>query len=624
MRRETKHLIAGQYMRPVTFTYDDKEKYVLLQFNYNAHLVAEIKAMEGAKWLGGEGTKAWKVPLTQRNLFQFAYLEGKNPYARYDGPLLQTASSARTLYAHQLRMKAHGLTRHYCIIASEMGTGKTLAAIEILEDAGVRSHEAMYVGPRAGVVAVERELRKWQSKVSPTMLTYEGLVKLVKSWDKPYPPRALILDESSKVKTPTAQRSQAARLVADAIREKYGDDGFVILMSGTPAPKSPTDWWNQCEIACPGFIREGNIHKFTARYAIINQEINAITGGVYPQLVTWRDDENKCNICGLPASEHAFECQHNFVPSVNEVKNLYERLQGLVIVQFKKDCLDLPEKRYVLERVSPTPEILRAAQLIKSSSPRAIEALTRLRELSDGFQYTEEVSGTKPCDNCNGTGKAEIAKLVGDEVTDANYVYEQGDCPLCKGTGSVSTYKRVTVEVETPKDQILERYLEDHEEVGRLVVWAGFTGSIDHVIDVCHRKQWHTLRIDGRAFSASTPEGNPADAKLYFDAMDKSSPNLISQIPRLCVVGHPQAGGMALTFTAAPTALFYSNAFDGGARMQAEDRIHRVGMDVNRGATIVDIVHLATDKLVLDNLKNKRRLQNLTMGEIEEAFANDK
>jgi hypothetical protein len=54
--------------------------------------------------------------------------------------------------------------------------------------------------------------------------------------------------------------------------------------------------------------------------------------------------------------------------------------------------------------------------------------------------------------------------------------------------------------------------------------------------------------------------------------------------------------------------------------MQAEDRGHRPGMDLNRGLTIKDLIMLPTDQLVLDNLKNKKRLQNLTMGQLSDAF----
>jgi hypothetical protein len=40
-------------------------------------------------------------------------------------------------------------------------------------------------------------------------------------------------------------------------------------------------------------------------------------------------------------------------------------------------------------------------------------------------------------------------------------------------------------------------------------------------------------------------------------------------------------------------------------------------MDVNRGATIVDLLHLPTDQYVLDNLIKKKILQAATMGELQ-------
>jgi hypothetical protein len=77
---------------------------------------------------------------------------------------------------------------------------------------------------------------------------------------------------------------------------------------------------------------------------------------------------------------------------------------------------------------------------------------------------------------------------------------------------------------------------------------------------------------------------------------------------------------MALTLTASPTEVFYSNSFKGEARSQAEDRFHRTGMDVNRAARIIDIYCLSTDKLVHENLKKKKRLQDVSMGELQEAI----
>ena len=101
--------------------------------------------------------------------------------------------------------------------------------------------------------------------------------------------------------------------------------------------------------------------------------------------------------------------------------------------------------------------------------------------------------------------------------------------------------------------------------------------------------------------------------------MDFSHPeygDLLTEAPRICFIGHPQAGGMALTLTAAPTMIFFSNSFSGEDRIQSEGRFHRAGMDVNRSAKIIDLMHLPTDHLVLTNLQKKRKLQSLTLGEV--------
>ena len=90
--------------------------------------------------------------------------------------------------------------------------------------------------------------------------------------------------------------------------------------------------------------------------------------------------------------------------------------------------------------------------------------------------------------------------------------------------------------------------------------------------------------------------------------------------PRVAFVAHPMSGGMGLTLTEARMSVFYSNDFSPESRTQAEDRIHRPGMDTNRGATIVDLFHLGTDRRVLDVLKDNRRLEQMTLSEVRDAL----
>ncbi len=66
--------------------------------------------------------------------------------------------------------------------------------------------------------------------------------------------------------------------------------------------------------------------------------------------------------------------------------------------------------------------------------------------------------------------------------------------------------------------------------------------------------------------------------------------NKDSEYDHICFIGHPGSAGMGITLTAASMIVYYSNDFNAESRIQSEDRIHRMGMDENRGATIVDLV----------------------------------
>ncbi len=651
MTLEKTKLRAGKYMIPATLEYTDK--FIYIRFKFNRILLNEIRAMSGAHWCGFDKPpkKVWRILNNVRNHFNLLFLKGENPFYQYQQPLDDTIeeirkSIKRPLYDHQIEMVAQILKRHYAIIAGEMGTGKTLAAIEAAERAGIKSSEIMYVGPKSGVMAVRREFRKWECQLHPIWLTYEGLTKAIREGlYKDHVPRFVIYDESSRIKNPNAQRSMAAFDLAERVRNKWMKDGYVVLMSGTPAPRVPTDWWYNAEVACPGYIKEGDIHKFKARMCVIENR-ESVTGGVYPHIVAWLDDPNKCKDCGKYKNDPVHNevaaitqglKYHDFAPSKNEVEYLYQRLKGLVLVKFKKDCLDLPEKRYEIIQIKPTVSMLQMARMITKTSSRTIEALTLLRELSDGFQYKETKTGTKVCELCQGLGRqvspdvpcdSDIGSIAFPKGIDGDVSSEgQGNtniCDRCGGSGKVPQYERTTEEVSTPKDKVLVDILESHEEVGRLIVWCGFTGTVDRVCNLCHSNGWSTLRVDGRGYRTHDVLGNTIDPQIYLSAMDGSDPNfkqLLEDHPKLCFVGHPKAGGMALTLTASPTTLYYSNDFNGEARMQSEDRFHRAGMDANRGATIIDLIHLPSDRLVLDNLIKKKKLQSLTMGELAEAIS---
>jgi len=186
-------------------------------------------------------------------------------------------------------------------------------------------------------------------------------------------------------------------------------------------------------------------------------------------------------------------------------------------------------------------------------------------------------------------------------------------CSVCEGTGKVPRIVRETKTVPCPKEKVVVDLLEENEEQGRIVIFAGFQGSVDRVRATCLAQKWDVVQVDGRGWKVFTHRDAThqlwgVKALAYWKDMSK---------PRVAFVGHPQSGGLGLTLTEARTLVYYSNDFNPESRSQSEDRIHRMGMDENLGATIVDIFHLPTDAHVRSVLKKNRKLELMTLGEVQ-------
>lgn len=673
-------LKAGKYMVPVIV--EEEHGRLFLNFRYNPSLVPEIKSMQGAKYHGFDEKrprKIWSVVNCRRNWFRLNYLahpdkkDPLNPYFKFDQELIPWTPTPRvcyrcqgdgcrfcklgliTPYNHQQIMTRAGLTYKQALWAAEMGTGKTLAAIYLLEEA--QREIIWWVGPKSALASVQLEFMNWRAKVKAKFFTYEGFLKAVENATEV--PDIIIFDESSRLKNPAAKRTQAGYMISDKMLNKHGGDAYIIEMSGSPAPKSPCDYYAQCEIICPGFLKEGDYRKFQSRLAIVKKE-ESITGGMYPTLVTWKDDENKCDVCGdvedAPQHEvrgvhpfvgdrvldsvckqcaqplgnpgHDTELYHTYKKSINEVAHLYKRMKGLVHVFFKKDCLDLPDKIYKIIRCKPSQSVLNAASAILATATSSIKALTLLRELSDGFQYGREDFGEETCPLCQGSRIAteyydknnpdyfplpdEIEKGEREDGTPLSIATRDIACFECDATGVVASSRRTTHQVPCPKEDALRDIIDQHDDVGRLVIFAGFKGSVDRCSEVVTKLGWQIIRVDGRGWASSVP-GKPTELLRAFQMGFK-------EFPRVCFIGQAGAAGMGLNLTASPSIVYYSNDFNAESRIQSEDRCHRPGMDLNLGCTIYDLFHLPADEYVFKNIQAKRRLQDMSLGQFKEAL----
>jgi len=514
-------------------------------------------------------------------------------------------------------------------------THNTLSAQMVMEESGKPLW--YWAGPKTSLPNIKRELKLWgfPSSIQVEFFTYEGLVRVTDEWDGSQPvPFGFIADESSRCKNTTSQRSRACQKLADLIRTTHGlENGYVLEMSGTPSPKTPVDWYSQAEIAWPGFLKEGSPKAMEERLAfMVEAQFDA---GPFKKRIGWKDDEKKCVTCGKTLDEgpHALdECAdpdtyHAYKPSKNEVAYLYERLKGLAIIKHKKDCLTLPDKRYRRIVCKPTPSTLRVAQSITNSAPNAITGMTLLRELSDGFIYREVQDGVSKCTHCkDGTGVEWSSPDEPDKIyTDVSFldpelvaklVKQNVLCPACGGAQEVPKIVRVARECPTPKEAALKMLLDENEETGRLVVFAGFTGSVDRIVKLCLREKWDVVRCDQGNFQVFAATSDSVEGQLVTGEEPLDYWANLANHGKVAFVANPESGGMSLTLVEARMAVYWSNSWKSEYRIQSEDRIHRIGADFNKGCTIVDLIHLPSDERVLRVLRANRKLELMSMGEI--------
>jgi len=163
------------------------------------------------------------------------------------------------LYAHQLEGARLLVENPRYALFWEMGCGKTgtvLSAIKYLHQRGEASRVLVVcplsiINPAwrkdAGLFAPELTVAGWHDKLprwskaprfgeaNINIINFESFRKIAEDksvWDM------LVVDESSKMKDPRSKISKALRAFAHRVRR-------VVLLSGTPAPNDPLEYWAQ-------------------------------------------------------------------------------------------------------------------------------------------------------------------------------------------------------------------------------------------------------------------------------------------------------------------------------------------------------------------------------------------
>ena len=168
----------------------------------------------------------------------------------------------------------------------------------------------------------------------------------------------LVVDESSRIKTPGAKRTKVITKFAKDVKYKR-------IMTGTPVTKGPEDVYSQFKFLGPFILGYDSYYSFRARYCVM--------GGY----------------------------ENRQIVSYNNVDELTNSIEGHSFRVLKKDCLDLPEKIYQRHPVELSKNQRKLYDQLRKdfvtelegehlSAPEAITRLLRMQQIICGWFPTEE------------------------------------------------------------------------------------------------------------------------------------------------------------------------------------------------------------------------------------------
>lgn len=218
----------------------------------------------------------------------------------------------------------------------------------------------------------------------------------------------------------------------------------------------------------------------------------------------------------------------------------------------KKDCLDLPDKIY--------------------------------KTLFFDLTKEQKIVYKKAEDECRIVFEGEetpFAKLVAvtklAQITSGYYIHPLADEP-------------VRIKGENPKlDLLAERVNKIVEAEEKVIIWARYRIEIEDIVQ--------RLKAEGHNCAQYHGGINKVDRTTAIENFEHGSVSVF--------VGNQKAGGTGITLIAASYVIYFSNDFSLRARLQSEDRAHRIGQTKN--VTYINIVGKDTiDEVVTYALLNKQ------------------
>lgn len=238
----------------------------------------------------------------------------------------------------------------------------------------------------------------------------------------------IIVDESTRIKNPSAKRTKAAIRLAK--KAKYRR-----ILTGSPILNSPLDLYSQCDFLSPAVTNTrariyqdnplgfSNFYSFRARYAIMKK---ATFGGI----------------------------TREFPVAYKSLDELGERLKGFSSRITKEECLDLPDKIYLTREVP----------LSDDQRKYYNEMAKKSRVLLEGLDHEEDPI---------------YAKIALTQLLKLHQI----------STGFISTDDGHVVKIDSNRSKELLALVDELDlNSGKVIVWSNFVSAIEEVIEVLSEK----------------------------------------------------------------------------------------------------------------------------------------
>lgn len=374
-------------------------------------------------------------------------------------------------------------------------------------------------------------------------------------------PSMMVIDEASKIKTPGAKRTRST--IALGKHAPYRR-----ILTGTLITQSPLDAYAPFKFLDPDILGHSSFVTFKSHFAEWEQHMNYKTGKTYKTVTGYRN-----------------------------LDELQQKIQSHSFRILKADCLDLPEKVYERRYVELTPtqkrlykamsEQLRAE--FEGGEIKASIALTKLLRLQ------QIVGGFAPVEDPYTPGQAE---WIERDLVDA---------------------KIHAIDDKNPRIEVMLDAIE--ESLGKVIIWARFRAELEAI-----EKKLTEVYGEGSvaAYHGGVKKGDREDGVARFQGrraiIDPKTHMRVGweEVPpekqARFFVGQQHSAGYGLTLTAANTVIYYSNDFSLEARLQSEDRAHRIGQTSH--VTYIDLEARNTiDSRIIAALRTKKNIADMVTGD---------